>query len=272
MALDVKHEASPVGATVKVLLESLGSFKFWRIQKPNAAKLLKEMIFRWRGASAYVPGRPGRWVVWPRERWCEWTGLSRNQLDRALKELVVSNLIDRERHRFAGSEVRTFLRPTAVALKYLGRPQDMALVVLASEKVSEKSTEKITKKTSEKSSEKTDYTSIPSNLTNPKSTSTTITEGKGSDGEDEDDEIDKMFAEHMAKKQKDADKLYPEKPGPHQKYVKHPSKKFPNWLSFSTELQKFLYQKYLAYIDNWKKGKRKAAFTPISTDGQTRMP
>jgi hypothetical protein len=58
-------------------------------------------------------------------------------LDRALKELVESNLIDRERHRFAGSEVRTFLRPTAVALKYLGRPQDMALVVLASEKVSE---------------------------------------------------------------------------------------------------------------------------------------
>ena len=62
MALDGKQEAAPVGATAKVQLDCLGSFKFWRIQKPNAAKLLKEIIFRWRGASAYVRKKPGKWV------------------------------------------------------------------------------------------------------------------------------------------------------------------------------------------------------------------
>jgi hypothetical protein len=281
MALGAKHEAPPVGATANVLLDSLGSFKFWRIQKPNAARLLKEIIFRWRGASAYVPGRPGKWVVWPRERWCEWTGLSRNQLDRALKELVQSSLIDRERHRFAGSEVRTFLRPTAVALKYLGRPQDTALAVLASEKVSEKSTEKTSEKASEKISEKisekTDYTSIPSVPTSPtNSTSSTTTEqtqpstplnnkGKGNAGED--DEIDNKFVELLAKKQIAADKLYPEKLGPHQKSVKHPSKMFPNWLSYSTKVQNTLYQKYLVYIDNWNKGKNGSVYSNF--DGWT---
>jgi hypothetical protein len=266
MALVIKHKASSVGATAQVPLGDIGSFKFWRIQKPNAAKLLKEIIFRWRGASAYVPGRPEKWVVWPRESWCEWTGLSRNQLDRALKELVESNLIDRERHRFAGSQVRTFLRPTTVALKHLGRPQDMALAVLASEKVSEKSTEKTYEKAAEKISEKTDYTSIPSLPTSPtNSTSTTTTEqtepstplnnkGKGNAGED--DEIDKKFAELLAKKQIAADKLYPEKLGAHQKSVKHPSKMFPNWTSFSDTVKNTLYQKYLVYIDNWNKGKK----------------
>jgi hypothetical protein len=258
-----------VGTTAKVLLDGLGSFKFWRIQKPNAAKLLKEIIFRWRGASAYVPGTPGKWVVWPRERWCEWSGLSRNQLDRALKELVESALIDRERHRFAGSEVRTFLRPTAVALKYLGRPQDMALAVPASEKVSEKSTGKITEKTcekaSEKISEKTDYTSIPSISSNPKKSTSTITDGNGNAGED--DEEDKIFAELIAKKQKAADKLYPEKLGPHQKSLKHPARMFPNWLSYSTKVQDSLYQKYLVYIDNWNKGKNGGAYSNF--DGWT---
>jgi hypothetical protein len=271
MALDVNHEAPPVGATVKVSLDNLGSFKFWQIQKPNAARLLKEMIFRWRGASAYVRKKPGKWVVWPRERWCEWTGLSRNQLDRALKELVESNLIDRERHRFAGSEVRTFLRPTAVALKHLGRPQDMALAVHASEKVSEKPTEEITEKTSEKAgekiSEKTDYTSIPSIPTNPNKSTPTTADGNGNDGEDEDDETDKMFAGFKAKQQKAADKRYPEKLGPHQKYVEHPSKKFPKWLSYSSKVQVGLYEKYLAYIDNWNSGKKGSAFSTF--DGWT---
>jgi hypothetical protein len=178
-------------------------------------------------------------------------------LDRALKELVESALIDRERHRFAGSEVRTFWRPTAVALKYMGRPQDTALAVLASEKVSEKSTEKIKGKTSEKASEKisekTDYTSIPSIPTNPNNSTSAIAEGKGNAGEDEDDEI---VAEFKAKQQEAADKLYPEKLGPHQKSVEHPSKMHPNWLSFSTQLKNTLYQKYLVYIDNWNKGKK----------------
>ena len=41
---------------------------------------------------------------------------------------------------------------------------------------------------------------------------------------------------------------------------------YSNWLSFSTELQKFLYQKYLAYVDNWKKGKKGSSYFQEWTD------
>src|ERR1700739_3070650 len=83
-------------------LEDPASFKFWRIQNPNAYELLKEIIFRWRSASARAPGQSWRYVVYPRERWSEWAQLSRGQLDRNLKILVSVKLIVREQHRFAG--------------------------------------------------------------------------------------------------------------------------------------------------------------------------
>lgn len=263
----MQHPTFPGDLGQPVALEHPGTFKFWRIQHANAAKLLKEIIFRWRGASAYVRGKKGKFVVWPRERWSEWTGLSRNQLDRALRELVESGLIERERHRFAGSEVRTFLRPTTLALKYLGRPQDMTLAVPACEKVSEKSSEKSNDKTDEKISEKTDYTSLPSIPTYSNNTTSTKEQtepplpldekGKGKAG---DDEIEKMFAEVKAKKQKAADKLFPEKKGHHENYVKHPSKIFPQWLSYSPEVKNKIYQKYLLYIQNWNNGKKGGAY------------
>lgn len=271
MALDVGYVSTP---QKDCILDSLGAFKFWRIQKPNAAKLLKEIIFRWRGASGYVRGKPGKWVVWPRERWCEWTGLSRNQLDRALKELVESDLIYRERHRFAGSEVRTFLRPTQIALKHLGRPQDVAQPVTAAqsegdaEKPTEKSDKKFAEKSGEKIGEKTDYTSIPSVSNDPTITSfSTETigpvipvhqEGKGKDGGDaidEEDEFDKAYAKFQATKKQKDEKQFPKLHGPHEKHVKHPSEKFAKWHSFSMELKIKWYARYVEYIENWKNGK-----------------
>ncbi|MCP2129183.1 hypothetical protein [Bradyrhizobium ottawaense] len=251
----------------KVPLDKLNVFKFWRIQNPNADKLLREIIFRWRGASAYVRGKPGKWVVWPRERWCEWTGLSRNQLDRALKELVDSSLINRERHRFAGSEVRTFVRPTQTSLKHLGRPQDIAQLAAAAqtegfaEKLTEKPAEKSVEKTGEKISEETDYTSIPSSsikstITPSPAEATGLSsdpEGEGKVGEDE---IDITYAKLQEVKTEKDKKLFPEKLGPHQKDVKHPSILFPKWASFSHELKVKFYSRYLEYVDNWKNGKK----------------
>lgn len=266
----LKAGAPPEGC----ILDDLSVFKFWRIQKPNAAKLLKEIIFKWRGASAYVHGKPGKWVVWPRERWCEWTGLSRNQLDRALKELVESGLIHRERHRFAGSEVRAFFRPTLTALKHLGRPQDITQLVTMKavaegpiENSNEKASKKISDNPNEKINEKTDYTSVPSVSTNPTIPTSTIKsgtvvqldqEGKGKDGGDaidEQDQFDKAPAKLQAnKKQKDR-KQFPKLHGPHEKHVKHPSEKFAKWHGFSMELKIKWYARYLEYIENWKKGK-----------------
>jgi DNA-binding MarR family transcriptional regulator len=270
MALHDEYGSAPQVGCSEVPLDSLGSFKFWRIQNPNSAKLLKEIIFRWRGASAYVRGKPGKWVVWPRERWREWTGLSRNQLDRALKELVESNLINRERHKFAGSEVRTYLRPTQTALKYLGRPQDLAKAAPAVanesivEKLTEKSSEKSGEKIAEKITEKTDYTSVPSVSINPtvpsSSTETTgpfITENQEGNGKVGEDEIDdQIIAKCLAKKKEDDQKQFPEVQGPHQKYVRHPSAIFPKWVSFSKLLKTKLYDKYLQYVDNWNNGKK----------------
>lgn len=106
-------------------LEDCAVFKFWALQHPNAFKLARTIIFQWRNASAIVPGKAGKWVVYPRNRWAEWSGLSLDQVKRALKCLEDDGLILRERHRFAGSEVRSFLQPTKHAVQYIGRPADM---------------------------------------------------------------------------------------------------------------------------------------------------
>ncbi len=106
-------------------IEDLADFKVWRLQNPNDHRLLKEIIFRWRGCNAKVRGKRGRWAVYPIQQWAEWSGLSLDQTERALPRLVLEGLILRERHRWAGTEVRAFLQPTQVAFTYMGRPGDL---------------------------------------------------------------------------------------------------------------------------------------------------
>jgi hypothetical protein len=105
-------------------IEDEHDFKGWRLTKPNPAKLLKEIVFRHRGASIRVAGKPGKWAVWPVAIWCEWTALSRDQVERALRILELDGLIRRERHRFGGTTVCAFIQPTVLALLYLGRPDE----------------------------------------------------------------------------------------------------------------------------------------------------
>lgn len=216
-------------------LEDEGDWKFWQLSRPNARRLLKEIIFQWRNCSAKVPGKPGRWAVYPIAYWCEATGLSRDKVERALKELVEFGLLNRERHRFAGSEVRAFLQPTALALKYGGRPQDLARIAGPLQGTNAG--------TSAGTGAATDYTPVPSS--SPKSPKTenekedTFESGKGMEGQP--DQL--------------AHPVFPEKKGPHEKYVVYPGKKFANWQSFSDELKGSIYAKYLACIDNWYKGK-----------------
>lgn len=102
------------------------AFKAWRLMYPNAAKLLNEILFRWRACTIQVKGKLGTWSVYPISKWCEWTGLSRRQVERELRRLVTDGLIERERHHFEGNIVRAFIRPTAIAFLYLGRPKEKA--------------------------------------------------------------------------------------------------------------------------------------------------
>lgn len=99
-------------------------FRAWALNHPNAAKLLKEVMFFWRGANMRVRGKPGPWVVYPRNFWCEQTGLSLDQVKRAFKVLETDQLLRRERHRFNGTEVRAYLQPTMRAVDFVGKAGD----------------------------------------------------------------------------------------------------------------------------------------------------
>ncbi len=112
-------------------IEDERDFKGWRLMQPNAAKLLKEIVFRWRASSIRVKGKPGKWAVYPVPSWCEWSGLSSDQYERAARTLKLDGFIRRERHRFEGKTVRTFIQPTELALAYLGRPHEKEAAQIA---------------------------------------------------------------------------------------------------------------------------------------------
>lgn len=257
-----------MSAATSLPLDTLSDFKFWALQKPNAHKLLRVIIFRWRASSGRVPGKPGKWAVYPLTQWGEWSTLSSSKLERALKEVVDVGLIERERHRFKGTTVYTFLRPTPTGLEYAGKPQDMTALTPATAKIAAGTHagvgEGAPAAIGAGTSAGTDHTSIPSQPMKPSSSKISIeeasesegVEGKGSAGDEDDgDAFEKEVAKIMAIKKQKADKAFPAKKGNHEKYVKHPSEKFPNWLTFSKKLQAEIYEKYLVYVDNWYKGK-----------------
>ena len=105
-------------------IQNLSDYRAWALNYPNAAKLLREVLFQWRGSNMKVRGKPGHWTVYPRDFWCQKTGLSLDQLKRALKVLEIDQLVLRERHRFNGSEVRAYLQPTSRSVDFAGKSGD----------------------------------------------------------------------------------------------------------------------------------------------------
>ncbi|MGB3500605.1 MAG: hypothetical protein WBA44_03215 [Mesorhizobium sp.] len=94
---------------------------------PKEISILKDIVWRWRRWSAFVPGVDGFWAAWQLAQWQEWNGNPpRRTFDRWLKTLAEFGLIERERHRYTGIKVHSFIRPTALALKYLGDDADFA--------------------------------------------------------------------------------------------------------------------------------------------------
>jgi hypothetical protein len=188
-------------------------------------------------------------------------------------------LIDRERHRFQGSKVRAFIRPTALALRYLGRPSDIktaATTAVTTAGASAATTAAI----SAGITAGTDHTSLPSSLSESKSS--TVSKGKEGPGEDmkidykavmksmnlkiekgmemSEEFIDDMKAMALSKEKKLQNllKKFPMLKGPHEAKVKHPYEMHGvAWISWSAELQAKGYAKYRAYVENATKAAKK---------------
>ncbi|TCP90932.1 hypothetical protein C8J31_101784 [Rhizobium sp. PP-CC-2G-626] len=115
-----------INASHEVKLATLAEFKWWRLQNRFPATLLKEIIFRWRGANARIPYDISPWIAYPAPTWRKWMGdVSASKLERGLRHLVEIGFLKRERHKFAGSSICAFLQPTPAALTFMGRPEDI---------------------------------------------------------------------------------------------------------------------------------------------------
>jgi hypothetical protein len=108
-------------------IEDLSDFKALALLYPNANRLLKEIIYRWRACSIRLKKKPhnGKWAVFLRSEWMTFSELSRNQYDRALIVLKRDGLVRAEREKFNGNAPHSYLQPTRLALKYKGRPDDL---------------------------------------------------------------------------------------------------------------------------------------------------
>lgn len=264
----------------KALIADESDFKSWRLMRPNESKLLKEIVYRWRGSSIRVPGESGKWTVWPIKMWCEWTRLSSDKVERALPVLELDGLIRREQHRFGGRIVRAFIQPTDLALAFAGRPyeQKAAKAALAGTNAG----------IGAGTDAGTDYTSFPSSNTYStlKAPSSFHEEGKekahamkekkkphskavskvdlvGGDPEML-EKIKVIKKSKMAKEAKRAAllELMPVIDGLAEFKVWHPSEKHPNWHSWSPALHLKRYAKYCEYAANAEKasGSKKSMF------------
>lgn len=251
----------PAAKYIPYGIDDLADFKVWSLQNPNALKLLKEIIFRWRGSSAKVKGKPGRWAVWPIQRWAEWAGLSSDQTERALRHLVLEGLILRERHRWAGAEVRAFIQPTLLALQYKGRPGDVARLSGSVDKLGAVAPAGASAGTGAG----TDYTSIPSSPTKSSKKNEaelSFGEGKGKAAAKGSPSPQTLTPQSPPLPQ-DGD-AFPILKGKHEKAVRHPSVKFPDWESYSPKLKAEIYATYTSHVANWYKGKKGKAYAPVN--------
>jgi len=211
------------GSMIAYPIQSKSDFKAWALDHPNAFRLLKEILFRWRGSNIKKRGWSGHWTVYPLERWAEWTGLSPHQLKRELKRLEVDGLLRRTRARFQGSTVRSYLQPTALAVDHTGKVEDKARLGTANALAAKPIHAPHFAPAAAPTSAPTDHTAIPFHPTGASSSTETMgvhphIGGKGSAGEDismieENDVDDHDWTDQLkklrAKKTKTNAALYP---------------------------------------------------------------
>lgn len=270
-------------------------FKAWVLQHPNPYKLLKEIIYQWRGSTIKARGARGVWTVYPVNQWAEWTGLSRDQAKRALRILEIDGLVARDYHKFTGKGVWLYLQPTKTALTYMGRPQDIGRLgddpsAAHAPDGAPDSALKVTPDSAPDGAP--DHTlpspsspTCPSSLTTLQASPHTCEEGKGKAGkdgkvkkalkivssspkssptpqspppppaDDGQEAVDAMIAALKAKQLEKALKKFPILKGPHTKAVKHPSELYEGWPSWSLAKKIEKQAQYEIYVANWYAGK-----------------
>lgn len=266
-------------------------FKAWKVQNPNAEKLLFKIILRWRVSNARHRELPGKWVANSLDFWAKDAELSRDQTKRALRVLGLDGLVVRARGRFAGPNVHPFLQPTALALTYIGRPGDLERLLASLAPPAAPTVAPTPAPTAAPIGAPTDYTSpsIPSKFSKP-STPTDAhahAQGKGKEGlggkekkklilnpkpaDQETEDVDELIAAAKAKtKEAKAKKLlekFPILKGAHEKFVKHPYQMHGGtWATWSPDLIAKKYAAYEAFVENWYTGKKGKAYKPLSHD------
>lgn len=88
---------------------------FWK-QYPTLATVFGVIMRRWRASTATRPGASGYWAAYTQPDWVTQAGVSVDTWQRAVDRLVAHGLVERDRGRYGGTRVLTFLRPTLLAL------------------------------------------------------------------------------------------------------------------------------------------------------------
>ncbi len=278
--------------TVSAIFETKEEFKAWRRGNKGLHDALEKIIFAWRFSSAKISAEPNRgmWAVYEHKEWMKKTGLSYDQVKRYFSALEKAGLIERERHRWGGSNNLTWVRPTAVALDFMSnRPHDKDRLGTATKAVQKAKTAlPVAPPLALPDAPPlalSDYTTFPflsNNTTNQQAGfSSSSEEGKGKAGEnvktgstgnvvklkfpvkpvipaiEPEDEFKAIAAKQEAKKITKLQMQFPVIEGPHYPTVKHPAQ-FYSWSHFASWSEGKRAEKYARYkelITNWQGGK-----------------
>jgi hypothetical protein len=265
-------------------LEDARTFRSLAKTHAKEIRLLKDIIWRWRRYSAFVPGVDGYWAAWPLPQWREWNGNPpRRTFDRWLKTLEDFGLIERERHRYSGNTIHSFIRPSPLALKHLGDDADLARLRVKTptrKKAKSGAPHGATVGAADGATVgATDHTSFPSSASCPSKPKTSHahahTGGEGKAGEDvkikkklilkkqnpkapippapDDDDLEAAFEAVKAKSLEKWLAIFPRIEGEHG--VWHPADQHDAWTGWSLELKKQRYAVYVAYVTKALKAK-----------------